>query len=340
MISPARWRAAPVGGGQEVGPRAPLDPVRGEHPLRRAGLDHRGHGDERVAGVALDELRLVGGLDAVVELVAHAHPQLVHERVHVEPLEREGREQAVQDLGVVEVGEDGGVDARVLHLDGHRPAVRQHRPVDLPDARRGHRFRLPVAGRCARGRRPAPAGRPSAARLGAIGGASACSVASARWASSGSPSRMKPSSCPIFISAPFIWPSSRAASSAVRMTKRASSSARRSSDAPARRTWWAVQSAPRRALRRHTRADRETRARRWGSVATVRWRGRHRGGGRRDGCRTEGQPPAVHHVVVVLPEGTGAVAGAAPSAGARRRATGSAASRSSGNGSPVTSHVQ
>ncbi len=139
---------------------------------------------------------------------------------------------------------DGGVDARVLHLDGHLPAVPQHRAVDLTDARGGHRLRLP-ARKMRSGSSPSSCRTTSAARLGAIGGASDCSVASACWASSGSASMMKLSSWPIFISAPFIWPSSRATSSAVRMTKPASSSARRSSDAPTRRTWWAVQSAPR-----------------------------------------------------------------------------------------------
>ena len=183
------------------------------------------------------------------------------------------------------------VDAGVLHLDRDLPAVRQHRPVDLPDARRGHRLRLQWR-KMRSGSSPSSCRTTSAARLGAIGGASACSVASARCASSGSPSRMKLSSCPIFMSAPFIWPSSRAASSAVRMAKRASSSARRSSDAPARRTWLAVQSAPRRALSRHTRADRETRARSMGigGDGGGGGGGRHRGGGRRDGCRTEASP--------------------------------------------------
>ena len=55
-----------------------------------------------------------------------------------------------------------------------------------------------------------------AASDGAIAGASLNSVDSDRCASSGSASTTKPSSCPAFIRAPFIEPSSRATSSAVR----------------------------------------------------------------------------------------------------------------------------
>ena len=68
----------------------------------------------------------------------------------------------------------------------------------------------------------------SAASDGAIGAASACSAARACCASSGSPSAMKLTIWPTFISTPFICPSSLATSAAVRMANWASSSARRS----------------------------------------------------------------------------------------------------------------
>ena len=65
----------------------------------------------------LGELRLVGGLELVVELVAHAVAQLVDQTLGVETLEDECRAESVEGLGVVEVGVDRRRDARVLHLD-------------------------------------------------------------------------------------------------------------------------------------------------------------------------------------------------------------------------------
>ena len=68
-----------------------------------------------------------------------------------------------------------------------------------------------------------------------------------------------------------------------------------------------------------------------------------RGRGGEDG-RAEGQPPAAHHAPAALPGdaefATVESPAVDPAAGGRRRATGSAASRSSGSGSPVTSQVQ
>ena len=82
---------------------------------------------------------------------------------------------------------------------------------------------------------PSSASTTSAASVGDIGAASACSTASACWASSGSPSAMKLTSWPTFISTPFISPSSLATSSAVRMANCVSSSARRSAGVTMRR---------------------------------------------------------------------------------------------------------
>ena len=186
--------------------------------------------------------------------------------------------------------------------------------MDLADAGRRDRLRRPSGGTGARASSPSSLRTTDAASPGAIGGASAWRVASARCASSGRPSRMKPSSCPIFIIAPFICPSSRAASSAVRMTKRVSSSASRSSEAPALRTRCAVQSAPRRALSRHTRAERARRARRCGSRRAT----------------APPRPPAARgadgHGAAAAHHGGGGGLRRAALAGGSRRATGSAAS--------------
>ena len=92
----------------------------------------------------MSKLRLAAGLEAVVELVGHARPQLVDQRLHVHVLEGEGGEQAVEHLGVVEVALDGLVDARVLHLDGHDPTVVEDGLVHLADGRGGDRFGVPV----------------------------------------------------------------------------------------------------------------------------------------------------------------------------------------------------
>ena len=106
-------------------------------------------------------------------------------------LQRERREEAVEQLGVVEVALDRLVDARVLHLHRDDPAVGQDGPVHLPDRRRGDRDRVPVEeqplGLVARARSRTTC----SARLGAIGGTSAWSVASAACASGGRPSAMK-----------------------------------------------------------------------------------------------------------------------------------------------------
>jgi hypothetical protein len=100
-------------GGQELGEPDALHPLGGEHafacwwPRRRSGCARTGD-----RAKCCGELALVGGLEAVVELVAHAVAQLVDQALGVEALQRERPDQPVQPLGVVEVGLDGVADAR------------------------------------------------------------------------------------------------------------------------------------------------------------------------------------------------------------------------------------
>ena len=77
------------------------------------------------------------------------------------------------------------------------------------------------------GASPSSARTTDAARLGAMGGASACSWARAAWASGGRASPRNDSIWPSFMTAPLSWPSSRAASCAERMANSASRSSRR-----------------------------------------------------------------------------------------------------------------
>ena len=154
-------------------------------------------------------------------------PQLVDERLHVEALQRERREHAVEHLGVVEVALDRLVDAGVLHLHRDHAAVGQHGPVHLADRRRRDRDRVPVEEEVRRGRRRArsrttsrPGSAPSAARRPAAWPARPAPRA-------GRPSAMKQIIWPAFMMAPFMLPSSRATSSAVRMANCSSSAARR-----------------------------------------------------------------------------------------------------------------
>ena len=94
--------------------------------------------------VAVGELRLAGGFQPVVELVRHAGSELVHQGLDVEVLEGELGEEAVEELGVVEVALDGAVDTRVLDLDRHRASVGHHGPVHLADGRGCHGDGVPV----------------------------------------------------------------------------------------------------------------------------------------------------------------------------------------------------
>ena len=99
---------------------------------------------ERMAGEVGGELRLVGRLELVVELVAHPCAQLVDQALGVESLEDERGAQSIERLGVVEVGLDRLGDARVLHLHRDLAPVVGDGPVHLADAGRGDRDLLPV----------------------------------------------------------------------------------------------------------------------------------------------------------------------------------------------------
>ncbi len=88
------------------------------------------------------ETPLVGGLGAVVELLAQAGAQLGHERTGVQA--GIGHLNGPHDQPeVTEIGPDGVVDTRVLDLDRHVGAVMGTRPVDLADRRRRRRCGVP-----------------------------------------------------------------------------------------------------------------------------------------------------------------------------------------------------
>ena len=133
-----------VGSRLELGPGQTVRPFGDEHSLRRQlGHDLR-DANEGMTAVPAPERLLVRGLDAVVELVVHASPQLVDQRLDVEPLQRERGEQVVEHLGVVEIGSDRAIDARVLHLDRDLATIGQDGSVHLADGGCRHRDRVPV----------------------------------------------------------------------------------------------------------------------------------------------------------------------------------------------------
>ena len=108
------------------------------------------------------------------------------------PFSASDGEQSVEHLGVVEVGPDRTVDARVLDLHRDLPSVRAA-PRGAPGRSTPQRPASdPSRGRTARDRRPARCARPPRRATGAMGGTSACRVASAACASGGKPSAMKP----------------------------------------------------------------------------------------------------------------------------------------------------
>jgi hypothetical protein len=82
--------------------------------------------------VEAGEHLLVAGFPAVVELLGDTCPQLGEQRVHV-LLGRADLEHPAQQADVTQVRLDGLGDARILHLDRHRPAVVGDRAVHLPD---------------------------------------------------------------------------------------------------------------------------------------------------------------------------------------------------------------
>ena len=109
-----------------------------------SSVDDLGDANEGMTAVPAPERLLVRGLDAVVELVVHARPQLVDQRLDVEPLQRERGEEVVEHLGVVEIGSDRAIDAGVLHLDRDLATVGKDGSVHLTDGGCRHRDRVPV----------------------------------------------------------------------------------------------------------------------------------------------------------------------------------------------------
>ena len=110
-----------------------------------------------MAAVEGGEALLVGGLVRVVELLGDALADLGDHVGRVEAAEAL-LQQHPEQLGVGEVGLDGVADARVLHLDGHRPLLAGGRvdgdgAVDLADRGGGDRLRIPLHEQL--GRRPA-----------------------------------------------------------------------------------------------------------------------------------------------------------------------------------------
>ena len=214
-----------------------------------------------MAGVTAGERLLVDRLVAVVQLLQHSGPQLFGQRLGIKSLECEHRHQLVEPIGIRQVGADGVCDAGVLHFDGNLAPVEEHRPVDLADRRRRRRVLRRNPSTRAQPRRPHSRSSTARATPGGSGGASDCRPANACWAPSGSPSPMMEMSWPAFITTPFICPSSRAMSWALRTTNaspswRRSASPRRrlASHSPAYATPW-------RAPNRHNLALRTVRSR-------------------------------------------------------------------------------
>ncbi len=246
------------GRGQELVEGHAPHPGAREHAPRREGGHDVGYGDEGMTTVTVGEVLLVGRFDAVVELVGHAVAQLLGQRVDVDAAQRHRREEGPQPP---------------RHPRG-RPRSRR-RPRGIGPSRRRRSRRPAWPGAPARSRRPPPVPDPSSRRarrrsapsssrttpsasVGDIGGALAWSCASASRASSGRPSTTNDSICPSFMTAPFMWPSSRATSSAERTAKRSSSSARRSRCVTMRRRRVTARSIPRRTARAARRTRRRT----------------------------------------------------------------------------------
>jgi hypothetical protein len=104
-----------------------------------------------VAAVEVGEELLVPGLVRVVELLDDAGPDLLDHRAGLEARQRQAH-GAEHQPGGLEVGTDGLVDARVLHLDRDRPLVSRDGAVHLADGGRGDGDRVPLeehaVGRC------------------------------------------------------------------------------------------------------------------------------------------------------------------------------------------------
>ena len=235
MVSAARSRAASVGGL----PRTRRRSVPSAHSVVSTRRPER---SATTSGTRMDGCPAKRSAKAcwwaasmpVVELVGHP------ERAARRPAPARRRcagvtadSSAPDALAVGQVGTDRRLDAGVLHLDRHAPGRRASVarctwPIDAAATGIGSQRRRTRSA----GSAPSSTRTTSAASDGAIGGASACSWASAAWASGGRPSPTNDSIWPSFMTAPFICPSSRAASSAERMAKPSSSSARRAGVGP------------------------------------------------------------------------------------------------------------
>ena len=99
----------------------------------QVGHDARDH-DERVPAVGARDGARVLGLELVVELLVDAVAHLDGELLDVE-VRGDLLGDPQQRDEVLQVGAHGGVDARVLDLDGDLAPVVERRAVDLPDRR-------------------------------------------------------------------------------------------------------------------------------------------------------------------------------------------------------------
>jgi hypothetical protein len=97
-----------------------------------------------MSGEMSAELGLVGGLQLVVELFAHATAQLVDQPLRVEALEHERSAESIEGLGIVEVGIDRLRYSGVLHLDRDISTVTGDGAMDLADTCCSDRHDLPI----------------------------------------------------------------------------------------------------------------------------------------------------------------------------------------------------
>src|SRR3972149_3252410 len=126
--------------GIDVGDLDPLQVLHDQHTAGGVLPVDPGHDDVRAGGeVGGDELRVVALVDEV-QLLRHVPGNLLDDGPEVQvALQR--RQDAQEESNAVQVRLNDVPYARILHLDRHRAAVFQHRPVDLGEGRRG----LPVA---------------------------------------------------------------------------------------------------------------------------------------------------------------------------------------------------
>ena len=122
---------------EQLGPAEPVDELRREHPLGAVAVNDLGHANEGMPGVVLVKLALVAGFEFVVDLFGQANLDLVDHLGRVESAERLFEDDA-EHVGILQVGRDCFVDARVLHLHGDGPfgpgrGIRDDRPVHLAD---------------------------------------------------------------------------------------------------------------------------------------------------------------------------------------------------------------